>query len=128
MNKPDTTPDCCGTPAKWVEQTPSLAYFYCSTCKTEPKPSVYTGYSGWSGLGADYSKYVKEQNALLKNPVYADPLPTGIKIRPGDMVKWSRDGLFYVVDEVGNYIATMALFGGGGLAIAVPLDELTLVP
>ena len=128
MNKPDTTPDCCGAPAKWVEQTPSLAYFYCTTCKTEPKPSVYTGYSDWSGLGADYSKYVKEQNALLKNPAFADPLPTGIKIRPGDTVLWSVNGLLYVVKGVSSNYAALISDTDPSQIWSLPLDELTLVP
>lgn len=35
--RPNNTPTCCDTPAKWIEQTQNLAYFYCSVCKTEPK-------------------------------------------------------------------------------------------
>lgn len=40
MEQPNNTPTCCGKLVKWVQQTPSLAYFYCPTCKTEPSASA----------------------------------------------------------------------------------------
>lgn len=102
MNQPNHTPNCCNQPAKWVEQTPSLAYFYCEKCKTEPKAEeltsevalkyandslwsgntsptpgiVYTGVGGFGGSAGGSNNFANRSRPL----------------RAGDNVIWRTSG------------------------------------
>lgn len=45
VEKPEFTPSCCGQPAKWVEVTVNMQYFYCDKCKNEVS-SVFASSGG----------------------------------------------------------------------------------
>lgn len=84
MEKPDATPNCCGQPAKWVEQSINLAYFYCTKCKNEVT------------IGAEFSKAwdeVLDLEAGISWP--GQGIPSGPKFSPGDRVVVNAKGYYH---------------------------------
>lgn len=61
IERPYATPNCCEKPAKWVQQSVNLAYFYCETCKKEVSDvNPYGGNENWWTLDkVAMAKYIK---------------------------------------------------------------------
>ena len=144
MNEePLHAPYCCGVRAKWVVQTPSLAYFYCETCKTEPdaktKQLPFSGYSDWGGTKmindqgvtkstlAPINSRLQEQVDALKD-LYSPPLPTGsTPFKKGDRftLKWSHiEGTVTGVSTDGTWVDVKL---DSGYETSLGADEIRLL-